>query len=179
MNPNLHISSFVKDRAADTTRLRKLLELQRDSLITSTANIPRRTASYIRHKISRQILRRRKQSRITQQHEIGRRIRTRSVLSKLHDLNQHESKGITRWLETHFWLRKRFHMETKWSFSLPMRHNSRGKKALSSALRDSVLVHDHSYLRQFQIVGDWENVTILLKKFTVCAFKTMIGVNSE
>ena len=76
-------------------------------------------------------------------------------------------KSIPRWLETHFWHRKRFQTKLCYGYILPLHHKARGKKFLHEAVKSSVVIHDSSYIRPLQIIGKREAIQLLLRQFTV------------
>ena len=79
-----------------------------------------------------------------------------------------------RWLETHFWHKKRFHTETHWGYSLPIHHKARGKRFLHDAVKSSCVIHDSSYIRPIQILGTESAIQHLLRPFTVSYFITFL-----
>ena len=145
-----------------------------------------RTASYMRYKIPPAKKKRKQSVSKTDERKGGNTLqyrqqrRTKSILRALHDMHADAkvicnstdkvmmTRTATRWLETHFWHRKRFVMSTSWNYCLPVHHNGRGLKFLHSSLRTAAVIHDASYIRPLQLIGAWSDVQRLLALFTVC-----------
>ena len=141
-----------------------------------------RTASYMHYKIP-PAKKKRKQGIFSKTDERNRgsalqyrqQRRTKSILRALHDMhadtevigNSIDSATTTRWLETHFWHRKRFVMSISWNYCLPVHHNGHGLKFLHTSLSTAAVIYDASYIRPIQLTGMWSDVQRLLALFTV------------
>ena len=151
-----------------------------------------RTASYMRYKIP--TAKKKRKEGITSKTagtspnrtlQCRQQRRTKSILRALHDMHVVTEvtcdstdtavlATATRWLETHFWHRKRFAMMISWNYCLPVHHNGRGLKFLRTSLSTAAVIHDASYVRPLQLIGAWSDVQRLLALFTVCPFYTCI-----
>lgn len=190
---NLHILGFLNDRIADLTKLNVLLSSFADEpeVIPLIGNprkrklapvcIKRRTSSYMRYKIpSMKTMKRVRKSnsvtRLESQSKCRRERRNRSILMNLHDIHQLEAykisteggkKATPKWLETHYWHKKRFCTRETWGYCLPQYHKARGKRFLCSAIENEAVIHDSSYIRAIQIVGPPREIREILHQFTV------------
>jgi hypothetical protein len=194
---NLHILGFLNDRTSDITKLGELLHVQKSESAVgvngnkkslkrklSMMSIKKRTSSYMRYKLPRVMSKKNKKGKLStpgRQFEprCRRERRNRSLLRELHCIHTLEANGFSlkddqkalpRWLETHFWNRKRFVTKLSWGYCLPTRHKARGKRFVQSALKDSAVIHDSSYIRPIQIVGSSQNIQQLLRKIIVSFF---------
>jgi Ribonucleases P/MRP protein subunit POP1 len=191
---NLHILGFLNDRTSDITKLGELLQVQKsDSAVGVNGNrkslkrklsmmsIKKRTSSYMRYKLPRVMSKKNKKGKLStpgrqSEQRCRRERRNRSLLRELHCIHTLEANGFSlkddqkalpRWLETHFWNRKRFVTKLSWGYCLPTRHKARGKRFVQSALKDSAVIHDSSYIRPIQIVGSSQNIQQLLRQIIV------------
>jgi Ribonucleases P/MRP protein subunit POP1 len=191
---NLHILGFLNDRTSDITKLGELLHDQKsESTVGVSCNkkslkrklsmisIKKRTSSYMRYKLPRVISKKKKKGKLStpgrqREPRCRRERRNRCLLRDLHCIHTLEAnefslkddqKALPRWLETHFWNRKRFVTKLCWGYCLPTRHKARGKRFVQSALKDSAVIHDSSYIRPIQIVGYSRNIHQLLRQITV------------
>ncbi|KAJ3068852.1 hypothetical protein HDU98_008032 [Podochytrium sp. JEL0797] len=64
---------------------------------------------------------------------------------QIFELFAKRSKDDKRWLDTHLWHAKRFHMEHKWGFMLGMHPNDKSTRASFRASQHASIVHDASY----------------------------------
>ena len=125
-----------------------------------------RTASYMRYKTPPAKRKKRSSEGGGAMATCRHQRRTKAIMTALHNL--HSDGGLaTRWLETHFWHRKRFVMATLWGYCLPVHHNGRGLKFLHAAMRDGVVVHDGSYVRPIVVTGVQRAVNRLLGEMLV------------
>ncbi|XP_066150642.1 ribonucleases P/MRP protein subunit POP1 [Euwallacea fornicatus] len=69
-----------------------------------------------------------------------------------------------KWLNTHIWHAKRFHMVEKWGYKLPKQPCDKSFKACYRATVKHCLVQDLSYIRCIEIIGLYENLIIPLRK---------------
>ncbi|KAH0484055.1 MAG: uncharacterized protein KVP18_004480 [Porospora cf. gigantea A] len=60
----------------------------------------------------------------------------------------------TRWLETHLWHAKRFHMEKFWGHHLATRQCEKSRRKAYRFSKHKCLVHDRSYLELIEISGN-------------------------
>lgn len=146
----------------------------------------RRTASQKRYKLPRLKIRTKKKRKLLSsvegnQPRCRQESRNRSIMMKLHSISALElyqttnverldatnERPTTRWLETHYWHRKRFLMKSCWGYCLPFQHKARGKKFLHSAVAHSAVIHDSSYIRPIEIIGYPSMIAELLEQFTV------------
>ena len=163
-----------------------LSSLKRRKLDVVAVGPRTRTASYMRYKIP-PAKKKRKQGRLSKTEatsasstlQCRQQRRTKSILRALHDMHV-DTEAIynstdravmttttTRWLETHFWHRKRFVMMISWNYCLPVHHNGHGLKFLRTSLCTAAVIHDASYIRPLQLMGVWSDVQRLLASFTV------------
>ena len=193
---NLHILGYFNERLTDVTKLDEFLTVQeptdivndhlsKKSLKRKLALISgkKRTSSYMRYKLPRLKCKRKADNKKGGELKCRRERRNRSLLNQLHSIHtleaesstEHSSigtcqspkKAIPRWLETHFWHKKRFHTKLCWGYTLPIHHKARGKKFLHEAVKTSAVIHDSSYIRPIQIIGERQAVRDLLRQFTV------------
>ena len=172
---------------------------EKDSIVQTKKSLKRklalvstkkRTSSYMRYKLPR--LQSNKKSKRSKDNllKCRKERRNRCLLNKLHCIHDIEAKELSektrtekedksksliqtqtpRWLETHFWHKKRFHTETHWGYSLPIHHKARGKRFLHDAVKSSCVIHDSSYIRPIQILGTESAIQHLLRPFTVSYF---------
>ena len=188
---NLHILGFLGDRSSDLVKLDELLILRgscgegaqeqtRKSLKRKLASIStkKRTSSYIRYKLPRTRHNKKNKRPSNDAFKCRRERRNRAVLKKIHCIHDHEAADelasqlqskevVPRWLETHFWHKKRFLTQLRWGYCLPIHHKARGMKFLHDAVQTSAIIHDCSYIRPIQIVGLPSSIQDLLRYFTV------------
>ena len=190
---NLHILGFLNDRIADLTKLNVLLSSFEDEpreiplfgnprkRKLALVSTKRRTSSYMRYKIPsiKPAKRARKSSSVTRlesQSKCRRERRNRSILMNLHSIHRLEAvdnlteaggNATSKWLETHYWHKKRFCTRETWGYCLPQYHKARGKRFLCSAIADEAVIHDSSYIRTLQIVGHSRDIREILHQFTV------------
>jgi len=72
----------------------------------------------------------------------------------------------TRWLETHIWHAKRFHMERVWGLALPRTTTDKTWRACQRATRAGVALWDRSYLSLLQVEGELSTVLAALNQLT-------------
>ena len=65
----------------------------------------------------------------------------------LEEYNRRQGEGRDRWLETHIWHAKRFHMASLWGHKIPHFPNDKGWRACYRAATAKCLMWDFSYLR--------------------------------
>ena len=191
---NVHILGFLSDRVGDIRNLNELLLIREtDDVITecktksalkrklAMISCKRRTASQKRYKLPRMKIRTKKKRKLLSsvgenQPRCRQESRNRSIMMKLHNISALEmdqmssvtnQRQTTRWLETHYWHRKRFLMKLCWGYCLPFHHKARGKKFLHSAIENSAVIHDSSYIRPIEIRGIPQHIAVLLQQFTV------------
>lgn len=61
-----------------------------------------------------------------------------------------------RWLETHLWHAKRFHMVERWGYKLPQRTCDKTFRAAYRAAAEHCLLQDVSYVAAVEVHGDLE-----------------------
>jgi hypothetical protein len=183
---NLHILGYFNERLSDVAKLDQFIKTQRSDETEPTSkrkialiSTKKRTSSYMRYKLPKI-----KKQRIVKENaaQNGKKLksrqqkRNRNLLSKLHSIHELEvtdrsskatEKTTARWLETHYWHKKRFSTKLQWGYCLPLHHRGRGKKFLHSAVQESTVIHDRSYIRPLEIIGIQEDVQQLLDHFTV------------
>jgi Ribonucleases P/MRP protein subunit POP1 len=180
---NLNELLLVRENDEVSTACRTRNALKRKRAMISSK---RRTASQKRYKLPRMKIRTKKKRKLLSsvegnQPRCRQESRNRSIMMKLHSIPALESyqttdverldatneRLTTRWLETHYWHRKRFLMKSCWGYCLPFHHKARGKKFLHSAVAHSAVIHDSSYIRPIEIIGYPSMIAELLKQFTV------------
>ena len=190
---NVHILGFLSERIVDIRNLNELLliseaeEVIKECKTKNTLkrklammSCKRRTASQKRYKLPRMKIRSKKKRKLL---SVGENLprcrqesRNRSIMMQLHSISALESdqtsnltdgRLTTRWLETHYWHRKRFFMKLCWGYCLPFHHKARGRKFLHSAIENSAVIHDSSYIRPIEIRGFPHHIAELLQQFTV------------
>lgn len=198
---NLHILGFLSDRVGDITKLHELLHVQTsDSIVGSNdskktlkrklsmISTKKRTSSYMRYKLPRVRSKKNKKGKLSSpgsqcEPRCRRERRNRNLLKELHNIHALEAnefslkddqKVLPRWLETHFWNKKRFATKLCWGYCLPTHHKARGKRFVQSALKDHAVIHDSSYIRPIQVVGYSQNFYQLLRQITVSLFSASL-----
>ena len=188
---NMHILGFLSDRSSDLVKLDELLILQGScqedaqqqtgkSLKRKLALIStkKRTSSYMRYKLPRARHNKKTKRSSNDAFKCRRERRNRALLKKMHCIHDHEASDelsnriqpkevVPRWLETHFWHKKRFLTQLRWGYCLPIHHKARGMRFLHDAVQTSALIHDCSYIRPIQIIGSPSSIQDLLRYFTV------------
>ena len=71
----------------------------------------------------------------------------------LQEYNRRQREGRARWLETHIWHAKRFHMVERWGHKIPDHPNDKGWRACYRAAASKCIMWDFSYLRLVQLEG--------------------------
>ncbi|XP_059488447.1 ribonucleases P/MRP protein subunit POP1 [Neocloeon triangulifer] len=79
---------------------------------------------------------------------------------------ERRQEGKSRWLETHLWHAKRFHMMDKWGFKLAHFPNDKSWRACWRAATSHCLMFDLSYWTCIEIVGEEKNLINILKRAT-------------
>ena len=70
-----------------------------------------------------------------------------------------------KWLETHIWHAKRFHMaDNRWGYKLPDYPNDKGARAFYRAVSTKCVMQDISYLCCLELCGSKEDIVFGLKK---------------
>lgn len=188
---NLHILGFLSERSHDLTKLDKLLTVQscreEDATEKTGKSLKRklalistkkRTSSYMRYKLPRMRCKKKNKRSDDSSSKCRRERRNRALLNQLHCIHDLEAtddisrpteakRATTRWLETHFWHKKRFFTKLQWGYCLPIHHKARGMRFLHTAVKTSAVIHDNSYIRPIQIIGLPSSIQELLKHFTV------------
>ncbi|XP_039544756.1 ribonucleases P/MRP protein subunit POP1 [Pimephales promelas] len=72
----------------------------------------------------------------------------------------------SRWLETHIWHSKRFHMRKSWSFCVPLAPTAKGYRAAYRAMDTHALLQDLSYFCCLEIQGSEEQILRALARLT-------------
>ncbi|CAF3990738.1 unnamed protein product, partial [Adineta steineri] len=68
-----------------------------------------------------------------------------------------------KWLKTHIWHAKRFHMNTLWNYRLAEKSNTKCVRPTYKSLHEQCLIHDMSYYGYIELEGDEEEI---IKKLT-------------
>ncbi|CAF4066711.1 unnamed protein product [Rotaria magnacalcarata] len=68
-----------------------------------------------------------------------------------------------KWLKTHIWHAKRFHMNTLWNYRLPEKSNTKSIRPTYKSLRERCLLHDMSYYGCIQLEGSEEEILEKIK----------------
>ena len=66
-----------------------------------------------------------------------------------------------RWLETHIWHAKRFHMVEKWGYRLPDKPTDKGIRAAYRYASRYASIADISYFQHFEVRGKKEDISRL------------------
>ena len=71
-----------------------------------------------------------------------------------------------RWMETHIWHARRFHMGNLWSCKIPLFRNDRGVRAAYRDSKNECLIADLSWMHCIEVVGDEESIIEHLSVYT-------------
>ena len=71
-----------------------------------------------------------------------------------------------RWMETHIWHARRFHMGNLWRCKIPLYRNDRGVKAAYRDAKNECLIADISYMHCIEIVGKKDDIISKLNFYT-------------
>lgn len=80
-------------------------------------------------------------------------------------LEYEKRSSSKRWLETHIWHAKRFHMAELWKCKIAERRNDRGVRAAYRDSRKESLIIDISWLQCFEIVGSETDIIRAMELF--------------
>lgn len=165
------IHKFVESRIEEVHELSRQINAARPKLIFQRLpqHMKRRMMGHTCKRIPRNIL----QQHLKQQAKSGQPTVTK-VPSRKHrrrpanarvEFQKRECKK--RWLETHLWHAKRFHMVEKWGFKIAHHPNDRSWRACWRAITGHCLLLDLSYLTCFQCVGSEDMIVKLFKAITI------------
>lgn len=165
------IHKFVESRIDEVHELSRQINAARPKLIFQRLpqHMKRRMMGHTCKRIPRNIL----QQHLKQQAKSGqptsskapsRKHRRRPVNARL-EFQKRECKK--RWLETHLWHAKRFHMVEKWGFKIAHHPNDRSWRACWRAITGHCLLLDLSYLTCIQCVGGEDMILKLFKLITI------------
>lgn len=69
-----------------------------------------------------------------------------------------------RWLETHVWHAKRFHMTAQWNLKIPLHTNAKSGRSTYRFAKEHCILHDASYLRLVELRGTREGITRVVER---------------
>ncbi|KAI9026252.1 hypothetical protein DFJ74DRAFT_32739 [Hyaloraphidium curvatum] len=72
-------------------------------------------------------------------------------------------QGQFKWLETHVWHAKRFHMDPLWGFKIPVHTNEKTGRSMYRYARTGCIVHDMSYWPVIELKGSREDVAKVME----------------
>ncbi|CAG7838023.1 unnamed protein product [Allacma fusca] len=76
-----------------------------------------------------------------------------------------------KWMETHIWHAKRFHIEPKWNYKIPIAPCDKGRRALYRSTKNYATMQDISFTSVFQLDGDFD---------VICSgFSSIAPINSN
>ncbi|KAJ1609832.1 hypothetical protein OJ252_2083 [Cryptosporidium canis] len=81
-----------------------------------------------------------------------------------------------KWMESHLYHSKRFHMCDAFGYKLPIHSTSKRNRKIYRALKHGFVVHDSSYLQIFELRGAQEDISLLFK---LCKFDVNFLLNPE
>lgn len=80
------------------------------------------------------------------------------------EFNRRQRKN--KWLETHIWHAKRFHMQKTWSYCLPLKPTAKSFRASYRAMNTHALLQDLSYFCCLELQGSEEQMLRALARLT-------------
>ncbi|XP_026083749.1 ribonucleases P/MRP protein subunit POP1 [Carassius auratus] len=80
------------------------------------------------------------------------------------EFNRRQRKN--KWLETHIWHAKRFHMQKMWSYCLPLKPTAKSFRASYRAMNTHALLQDLSYFCCLELQGSEEQMLRALARLT-------------
>lgn len=83
-----------------------------------------------------------------------------------------------KWLHTHLWHAKRFHMIEKWGYKLPYRPCDKAFKACYRATTNHCLLQDISYYSCIEIIGDYDTIADNFKKISTPSWGLTIAAKA-
>lgn len=75
-------------------------------------------------------------------------------------------QGDKRWLGTHLYHVKRFHMFNIWGYRLPLTPTLKSFRASFRAARQKVTLHDASYISTIELLGNYDHLVAVLGLMT-------------
>uniref|UniRef100_A0A8C1UY49 POP1 homolog, ribonuclease P/MRP subunit n=1 Tax=Cyprinus carpio TaxID=7962 RepID=A0A8C1UY49_CYPCA len=89
------------------------------------------------------------------------------------EFNRRQRKN--KWLETHIWHAKRFHMQKTWSYCLPLKPTAKSFRASYRAMNTHALLQDLSYFCCLELQGSEEQILCLCVGPTFAAASCLSG----
>ncbi|KAL3281053.1 hypothetical protein HHI36_004277 [Cryptolaemus montrouzieri] len=168
----LEISKFSYARSKEIEVMRKSLASAGSSTKLAFQKLPRhmrrRAMSHNPKRLPRRLreihLNQMKKSGIPPKLKRPSRKYRRKPRNLLEQYTRRQSK--IKWLTTHIWHAKRFHMIEKWGYKLPERPCDKAFTACYRATKNHCLLQDISYFQCVEISGKYELIIEQLKKIT-------------
>lgn len=92
-------------------------------------------------------------------------------------------KATKKWLETHVFHAKRFHMETLFGFALPVSSNDKSARSMYRSVTSHSIIHDASYTRMIQLEtaggGGNEGLNAIIELMQGVTDPSLPGVGSK
>lgn len=154
----IHVVEYVENRASEIKALQKYLGesrgnrlvmqllpkgLRRRALSHNIKRLPRRLREAAKKEYSNQ-------NTTTRRKPPSRKFRRRPK-NLLEEYNRRQRKHV--WLETHIWHAKRFKMEEKWGYKIPLQPTDKSKRACYRSTKHHCLIQDHSYMCCIELRG--------------------------
>ncbi|XP_016140227.1 ribonucleases P/MRP protein subunit POP1 [Sinocyclocheilus grahami] len=170
-------SSFAKARAAEVNAMLKAVSkpagschiftalpkhMRRRALSHSTKRLPSRLREGAQ-RLAERSQRAPEKEKKQEPRSRSRRARRRHG-NLLLEFNRRQRKN--KWLETHIWHAKRFHMLKTWSYCLPLKPTAKSFRASYRAMNTHALLQDLSYFCCLELQGSEEEMLRALARLT-------------
>ncbi|XP_050296525.1 ribonucleases P/MRP protein subunit POP1 [Anthonomus grandis grandis] len=169
--PSITLSNFTAARLKEIQAMRKSLS-ENSGTKMAFQKIPRhmrrRTMSHVVKRLPRRIreihMNQMKKSGLPPKSKRPSRKHRRRPSNLLSDYVRRQRR--IKWLDTHIWHAKRFHMIEKWGYKLPKQPCDKSFRACYRATAKHCLIQDLSYVKCIEIRGVYEEIMSKLERIT-------------
>ncbi|OWF43056.1 ribonucleases P/MRP protein subunit POP1-like isoform X2 [Mizuhopecten yessoensis] len=152
------VVEYVENRAAEIKALHKYLGVSRSNRLVMQLlpkGLRRRALSHNIKRLPRRLREAAKKEYVNRDTKARRKPPSRKFRRRpknlLEEYNRRQRKHV--WLETHIWHAKRFKMEEKWGYKIPIQPTDKSKRASYRSTKHHCLIQDHSYMCCIELKG--------------------------
>ncbi|XP_033736638.1 ribonucleases P/MRP protein subunit POP1-like [Pecten maximus] len=154
----VRVVEYVENRAAEIKALQKYLGESRGNRLVMQLlpkGLRRRALSHNIKRLPRRLREAAKKEYVNRDTKSRRKPPSRKFRRRpknlLDEYNRRQRKHV--WLETHIWHAKRFKMEEKWGYKIPIQPTDKSKRASYRSTKRHCLIQDHSYMCCIELKG--------------------------
>ncbi|XP_060081712.1 ribonucleases P/MRP protein subunit POP1-like [Ylistrum balloti] len=152
------VVEYVENRAAEIKALQKYLGESRGNRLVMQLlpkGLRRRALSHDIKRLPRRLREAAKKEYVNRDTKTRRKPPSRKFRRRpnnlLDEYDRRQRKHV--WLETHIWHAKRFKMEEKWGYKIPLQPTDKSKRAAYRSTKHHCLIQDHSYMCCIELKG--------------------------